>query len=100
MRAPRAHRVGARTRRAHRDVCSGAHTGGQTFAAFDGAKMVGFTLAVVGTRAGKAFLHSHQTAVLSEYRDRGVGRQLKLFSEKTRCDGESTLSNGHSTRSN
>jgi predicted GNAT superfamily acetyltransferase len=55
------------------------HTGGQTFAAFDGAKMVGFTLAVVGTRAGKTFLHSHQTAVLSEYRDRGVGRQLKLF---------------------
>jgi predicted GNAT superfamily acetyltransferase len=55
------------------------HTGGQVFAAFDGAKMVGFTLAVAGTRAGKTFLHSHQTAVLPEYRDRGVGRRLKLF---------------------
>jgi predicted GNAT superfamily acetyltransferase len=55
------------------------HTGGQVFAAFDGAKMVGFTLALAGTRAGRIFLHSHQTAVLPEYRDRGVGRRLKLF---------------------
>lgn len=55
------------------------NTGGQVFAAFDGAKMVGFTLAVVGTSAGKIFLHSHQTAVLPEYQDRGIGRKLKLF---------------------
>jgi predicted GNAT superfamily acetyltransferase len=55
------------------------HTGGQTFAAFDGDKMVGFTMAVAGTRAGRIFLHSHQTAVLPEYRDRGIGRKLKLF---------------------
>ena len=55
------------------------HTGGQVFAAFDGPKMVGFTLAVAGTRAGKSFLHSHQTAVLPEYRDCGIGRRLKLF---------------------
>ncbi len=55
------------------------HTGGQVFAAFDDGKMVGFTLAVVGTRAGRIFLHSHQTAVLPEYRDRGIGRSLKLF---------------------
>jgi predicted GNAT superfamily acetyltransferase len=55
------------------------HTGGQVFAAYDGTKMVGFTLALVGTRAGRIFLHSHQTAVLPEYRDRGIGRSLKLF---------------------
>ena len=28
---------------------------------------------------GKPFLHSHMTAVLPEFRDRGVGRRLKLF---------------------
>lgn len=55
------------------------HTGGQTFAAFDRGKMVGFTLALAGTHGGKIFLHSHQTAVLPEYRDRGIGRKLKLF---------------------
>ena len=31
------------------------HTGGQVFAALDDRKMVGFTLAVVGTRAGRIF---------------------------------------------
>jgi predicted GNAT superfamily acetyltransferase len=55
------------------------HTGGQILGAFDGAKMAGFTMALVGTRGGRPFLHSHMTAVLPEYRDRGVGRRLKLF---------------------
>lgn len=55
------------------------HTGGQAFAAFDGEKMAGFTLALAGTRGGEPFLHSHMTAVLPEYQDRGVGRRLKLF---------------------
>ena len=55
------------------------HTGGQVLGAFHGAEMVGFTLALAGVRAGSAFLHSHMTAVLPEYRDRGVGRRLKLL---------------------
>jgi len=55
------------------------HTGGQVLGAFHGAKMVGFTLAIAGVRKGKPFLHSHQTAVLPEYQDHGVGRRLKLF---------------------
>src|SRR5208283_5546284 len=55
------------------------HTGGQVLGAFDGPKMVGFTLALLGTRAKKAFLHSHMTAVLPEYRDQRIGRKLKLF---------------------
>jgi predicted GNAT superfamily acetyltransferase len=54
-------------------------TGGQVFAAFDGAKMIGFTMALAGVRDAKPHLHSHMTAVLPEYRDRGVGRKLKLF---------------------
>ncbi len=60
-----------------------AETGGQVLGAFAGApqpqNMVGFTLALAGVRASKPFLHSHMTAVLAEYRDRHIGRQLKLF---------------------
>jgi predicted GNAT superfamily acetyltransferase len=56
-----------------------AHTGGQVLGAFDGERIVGFTLAMPGFREGKLFLHSHMTAVLEGYRDKGVGRQLKLF---------------------
>jgi predicted GNAT superfamily acetyltransferase len=55
------------------------HTGGQVLGAFDQSKLIGFTLAIAGIRQGKVFLHSHMTAVLPEYRDRGIGRQLKLF---------------------
>ena len=54
-------------------------TGGQVLGAFDGDRMVGFTLAFAGFRSGQPLLHSHQTAVLPEYRDSGVGRRLKLF---------------------
>lgn len=54
-------------------------TGGQVLGAFDGERLVGYTLALVGFRNGSLFLHSHMTGVLGEYRDRGVGRALKLF---------------------
>jgi predicted GNAT superfamily acetyltransferase len=56
-----------------------AETGGQVLGAFDRDKMVGFTLAIAGFRDGRPFLHSHMTAVLENYRDRGIGRRLKLF---------------------
>ncbi len=56
-----------------------AHTGGEVLGAFDGDRLVGYTLAVVGLRDRVAYLHSHMTGVHSEYRDRGVGRMLKLF---------------------
>jgi predicted GNAT superfamily acetyltransferase len=56
-----------------------SETGGQVLGAFDGERMVGYTLAVVGVRAGVPYLHSHMTGVIAEYRDRGVGRMLKVF---------------------
>lgn len=56
-----------------------SETGGQVLGAFDGAKLVGFTMAVAGWRTGRPFLHSHMTAVLERYRDCGVGRRLKLY---------------------
>lgn len=56
-----------------------AHTGGQVLGAFDDGRMIGYTLAVVGLRDGVPYLHSHMTGVLSDYRNRGVGRMLKLL---------------------
>lgn len=73
------------------------HAGGQVLGAFDGADLIGFVLAFLGTRAlparsGSAqridspFLHSHIAAVLPEYRDRGVGSRLKLFQREDALD--------------
>ena len=56
-----------------------SQTGGQVIGAFDGERMVGFTLALAAVRHSAAYLHSHMTGVLAKYRDRGVGRLLKLF---------------------
>jgi predicted GNAT superfamily acetyltransferase len=56
-----------------------AHTGGQVLGAFDDGRMIGYTLAVVGVRHGAPYLHSHMTGVLIDYRDKGVGRMLKMF---------------------
>src|SRR6266516_3553223 len=56
-----------------------AHTGGQVLGAFANGRMVGYTLAIAGLREGVPYLHSHMTGVASDYRDRGVGRLLKLF---------------------
>jgi predicted GNAT superfamily acetyltransferase len=56
-----------------------AHTGGQVLGAFDGERLVGYTLAIVGLLEGRPYLHSHMTGVHAEYRDRGVGRLLKLY---------------------
>src|SRR6516164_1324288 len=56
-----------------------AHTGGQVLGAFENGRMIGYTLAMVGLRDSLPYLHSHMTGVLGDYRDRGVGRMLKLF---------------------
>lgn len=53
--------------------------GGQAFGAYDGARMVGYCLSIPGLKPGGLYyLHSHMLGVLSEYRDQGVGRSLKL----------------------
>ncbi|MBI4907173.1 MAG: acetyltransferase [Acidobacteria bacterium] len=54
--------------------------GGQTLGAFDGKKMVAFLIAIPGLKAGgKYYLHSHMLGTLAAYRDRGLGRSLKLL---------------------
>jgi predicted GNAT superfamily acetyltransferase len=57
----------------------GAEIGGQVLGAFAEDRMVGFTLALAGLHGKTPFLHSHMTAVIDGWRDRGIGRQLKLF---------------------
>jgi predicted GNAT superfamily acetyltransferase len=56
-----------------------ANTGGQVLGAFDGEKLVGITLGMVGLRVNLPYIHSHMTGVLASHRDQRVGRQLKLF---------------------
>jgi predicted GNAT superfamily acetyltransferase len=64
--------------------------GGQVMGAFDtslpGASpegdpenLVGFAMALPGITQGKPYLHSYMLAVNPEYRNRGIGRRLKLF---------------------
>jgi predicted GNAT superfamily acetyltransferase len=53
--------------------------GGQVIGAFDGGDMVGFAMSIPGIRNGRPYLHSHMLAVREGYRDRGLGRTIKLF---------------------
>jgi predicted GNAT superfamily acetyltransferase len=53
--------------------------GGQALGAFEGNAMIGFCLAIPALKpGGETYLHSHMLGVLKEYRDTGVGRQLKF----------------------
>jgi predicted GNAT superfamily acetyltransferase len=53
--------------------------GGQVIGAFDNGKLVGFALSLPGERGGHSYLHSQMLAVSRQYRDAGLGRQIKLF---------------------
>ena len=53
--------------------------GGQVLGAFDQRKMVAFCICIPGLKEnGKHYLHSHMLGVLPQYRNTGVGRQMKL----------------------
>jgi predicted GNAT superfamily acetyltransferase len=62
--------------------------GGQVMGAFDGPTMIGFALALPGTRSGHVYLHSHMLAVRKDHRNSGLGRRLKMF------QGEDALARG------
>ena len=53
-------------------------TGGQVFGAYDGEKLVGYLLALVGWKQGRVLLHSHMTGVHPDYQNYGIGKRLKL----------------------
>jgi predicted GNAT superfamily acetyltransferase len=53
--------------------------GGQLLGAFENGRMAGFCLAIPGVKPdNKVYLHSHMMGVLPEFRNRGIGRELKL----------------------
>lgn len=52
--------------------------GGLVLGAFDGDRLVGFNNCMPGIRDGKPYWHSHMLAVATEYRNAGIGSQLKL----------------------
>jgi predicted GNAT superfamily acetyltransferase len=59
--------------------------GGHVFGAYLDGRMIAFCLAIPGLKPGgpdrkvsHAYLHSHMLGVLPAYRDRGIGRRLKL----------------------
>lgn len=54
------------------------YCGGNSIGAFDGEKLVGFTLALPARRDGQWGLWSHMAAVLPDYQSKGVGKGLKL----------------------
>jgi predicted GNAT superfamily acetyltransferase len=62
----------------HRVFIVAQKIGGHVMGAFDGERMVGFAMALPGISGGKSYLHSHMLAVHPEYRNRGIGRRLKL----------------------
>ena len=53
--------------------------GGQVIGGFDNGKMVAFAFSLPGVRGGRSYLHSQMLAVRREYRNAGLGRQIKLF---------------------
>ncbi|MGA7414077.1 MAG: GNAT family N-acetyltransferase [Bryobacteraceae bacterium] len=66
--------------------------GGQVLGAFDGEKMVAFCLGIPGLKpGGQYYLHSHMLGVLPEYRNSGLGRQLKLRQRSDALEGGISL---------
>ena len=51
--------------------------GGQVIGAFAGEQLAGFAMAIPGMRNGHPYLHSHMLAVRPQFRNRGIGAQLK-----------------------
>jgi predicted GNAT superfamily acetyltransferase len=52
--------------------------GGQVLGAWAGENLIGYALAIPGFRDGRPYFHSHMLAVAPDYRNRGVGKMLKL----------------------
>ena len=53
--------------------------GGQVVGAWEGESLVGYAMAIPGSRHGHPYLHSHMVAVKEGYRNTGLGRKIKLF---------------------
>jgi predicted GNAT superfamily acetyltransferase len=60
--------------------------GGQVIGAFESGNMVGFALAIPGTRGGHGYLHSHMVGVREKFRNSGLGRRIKWFQRDDALD--------------
>jgi len=65
----------------------GEKIGGHVLCAYDGSTLVGFLFGLPGIRDGHAYIHSHMLGVKEAYRDKGIGRELKLF-QRELCIGQ------------
>lgn len=71
-----------------REIVSGIHmtaareVGAILLGAFDEARMIGFVYGFPGFEEAERVIHSDMLAVLPQYRDRGVGRDLKMAQRK------------------
>jgi predicted GNAT superfamily acetyltransferase len=52
--------------------------GGQVIGSLLNGELVGFALAIPGSRSGHPYLHSHMLAVRESHRNSGLGRRMKL----------------------
>ena len=75
----------------HRLFVVASRTGGQVIGAFDGQRAIGFVLAFAAYRGRELYLHSHMAAVLPEYQNRGIGRELKLAQRQDALSRDLTL---------
>jgi predicted GNAT superfamily acetyltransferase len=53
--------------------------GGQVVGAWEDETLIGYAMAIPGSRNGHPYLHSHMVAVREVYRNTGLGRKIKLF---------------------
>ena len=60
--------------------------GGLAMGAFDAGEMVAFLFAFASVHDGRPAQHSHMLGVLQSYRDRGIGRSLKLAQYRDAVD--------------
>src|SRR5271165_7020930 len=51
--------------------------GGLALGAFEGRRLVGFALTLVGYSSGSVYMYPHMTGVAREYQSRGIGYLLK-----------------------
>ena len=66
--------------------------GGQVFGAYAGDRLAGFLAAIPGTKpSGEIYLHSHMLGVRDEYRNLGIGKQLKHEQRRDAIDRGFTL---------
>ncbi|MGC8581602.1 MAG: GNAT family N-acetyltransferase [Thermoplasmata archaeon] len=59
------------------------NNGGLVEAAFDGSTIIGFTLAFYGKDERGKYLYSHMAGVDPEYRNKGIGYELKMHQFET-----------------